>query len=122
MSRQFLETGFVQKQKSSEKPSSVLCYDNLYMLEVCCFSQVEELKDVNVSYFQPDGAPAHYKGYVRDALNNKFQQRWVGRDFPKARPPRSPDFTSHYVFRIYVKNIVLFQKISNVAQIKDKDL
>lgn len=95
------------------------------MLEVCCFPQVEELKNVNVSYFQQDRAPAHYKGFVRDALKNKFQQRWIGRDCPKARPPRSPDFTLHaisFVGDIYVKNIVLFQKISNVAHIKEKDL
>lgn len=95
------------------------------MLEVCCFSQVEGLKNVNVSYFQQDGAPAQYKGYVRDASNNKFQQRRIGRDCPKDDLLEAQTLL-HAISFVgdinNVKNIILSQKISNVAQVKEKDL
>ncbi|XP_036139970.1 uncharacterized protein LOC118644749 [Monomorium pharaonis] len=41
--------------------------------------------------FQHDGAPAHFSRRVRDILDARFPDRWMGRGGPIAWPPRSPD-------------------------------
>lgn len=43
--------------------------------------------------FMQDGAPAHYAHIVRDWLNEKFPNRWIGRRGAIEWPPRSPDLT-----------------------------
>jgi hypothetical protein len=44
--------------------------------------------------FMQDGAPPHWGLTVRAWLNDKFQQRWMGRGSPNMPwPPRSPDVT-----------------------------
>ena len=43
--------------------------------------------------FQHDEAPAHITRDVRQYLNEKFGNRWIGRYGPVTWPPRSPDFT-----------------------------
>jgi hypothetical protein len=40
-----------------------------------------------------DGAPAHFDRVVRDHLNERFHERWIGRGGPVSWPPRSPDLT-----------------------------
>ena len=45
-------------------------------------------------WLQQDGAPPHYARIVRDFLNERFNNRWIGRGGPVAWPPRSPDQTS----------------------------
>jgi hypothetical protein len=40
-----------------------------------------------------DGAPAHFDRVVRDHLNARFHERWIGRGGPVSWPPRSPDLT-----------------------------
>lgn len=58
-------------------------------------------------WFQLDGAPAHFKRSVRNYLDRKFPDKWIGRDGPCKWPPRSPDLTSVDFFLWgYVKNIV----------------
>lgn len=47
----------------------------------------------NNHYYQHDGAPPHYASAVRDFLNNKYGDRWIGRGGPVPWPPRSPDLT-----------------------------
>ncbi|KAG8268206.1 hypothetical protein J6590_033559, partial [Homalodisca vitripennis] len=55
------------------------------------------------------GAPPHYKDFVRDALNDKFGQRW------------NPGFDSMRFFVWgYVKNIVYSQKIRDLAHLKER--
>lgn len=44
-------------------------------------------------YFQQDGAPPHYAVQVRQYLNDKFGNKWIGRGGPIQWPPRSPDLT-----------------------------
>ena len=44
-------------------------------------------------YFQHDGAPPHHTNRVRELLNELFPNRWLGRGWPVAWPPRSPDLT-----------------------------
>lgn len=81
------------------------------MLENFCFPQIDEFDNVNMMYFQQDGAPAHYKDFVRVALNNKFEQRWIGRGGPIAWPPRSPDLTPCDFFLWgYVKTSYILRK------------
>jgi hypothetical protein len=42
---------------------------------------------------QQDGAPAHYALRVREYLDDKFSERWIGSGFDIAWSPRSPDLT-----------------------------
>ena len=44
-------------------------------------------------WFQHDGAPPHFSLAVRDHLDQRFGQQWIGRGGPIAWPPRSPDLT-----------------------------
>lgn len=44
-------------------------------------------------WIQHDGAPAHCTSDVRDFLNERFPNRWIGRGGPVAWPARSPDPT-----------------------------
>lgn len=66
------------------------------------------------SWFQMDGAPAHYGRQVRAWINENYPQRWIGRltqieagNGPVAWPPRSPDITpmDFYVWG-HLKDIV----------------
>ncbi|EZA52871.1 hypothetical protein X777_07689 [Ooceraea biroi] len=42
-------------------------------------------------WFQHDGAPAHFSLNVRQYLDQRFLNRWIGRGGPVAWPARSPD-------------------------------
>ena len=45
--------------------------------------------------FMHDGAPPHWGIFVRNWLNNKMPQRWMGHGSPNMTwPPRSPDLTA----------------------------
>ena len=44
-------------------------------------------------FFQQDGAPAHYSLLVRDWLDQKLPNRWIGRRGPFDWPARSPDLS-----------------------------
>ena len=44
-------------------------------------------------WFQLDGAPAHFSVGVRNILDEKFPNRWIGRHGPVAWPHRSPDLS-----------------------------
>lgn len=58
-------------------------------------------------WFQHDGAPAHFARIVRDYLNIRFTNRWIGRGGSEEWCPRSPDLTSLDFFLWgYLKNIV----------------
>lgn len=43
--------------------------------------------------FQHDGCPAHSARRISILLNQKFNNRWIGRNGPIRWPPRSPDLT-----------------------------
>ncbi|CAK9823987.1 hypothetical protein ANTRET_LOCUS2226 [Anthophora retusa] len=51
------------------------------------------LYSVQRMWMQLDGCPAHYGPQVRQWLNNRFPQRWIGRGGSISWPPRSPDLT-----------------------------
>ncbi|KYQ48648.1 hypothetical protein ALC60_12302, partial [Trachymyrmex zeteki] len=42
--------------------------------------------------FQHDRAPAHYSRRVREILDERFPDKWIGRGGPIVWPARSPDF------------------------------
>ena len=44
-------------------------------------------------HFQHIGAPPHYTWHVREYLNESFPIHWLGRGWPVAWAPRSPDLT-----------------------------
>jgi len=43
--------------------------------------------------FQHDGAAGHFAGQVRKHLTATYGDHWIGRGWPVACPPRSPDLT-----------------------------
>lgn len=44
-------------------------------------------------WFQHDGAPAHTTNRIRDWINSKYPNRWIGRNGPFLWPARSPHLT-----------------------------
>ncbi|EFN65845.1 hypothetical protein EAG_02386, partial [Camponotus floridanus] len=48
-------------------------------------------------WFQQDGAPPHFAiitiAIIRQFLNEKFGNKWIGRKGPRQCPPQSPDLT-----------------------------
>ena len=60
-------------------------------------------KNVNIAtrqrmWLRQDGAPPHFALIVREILNLKFNERWIGRGDPFEQPPCSPDLTSPNLF------------------------
>lgn len=57
--------------------------------------------------YQHDGAPAHYFRRVRDILDARFPDRWIGRGGPINWPARSPDLNVlDYFIWGHVKTLV----------------
>jgi len=85
----------------------------------------EEMFDDNIPlsisnkiYFMQDGAPAHYSLTVRDYLDERFPEKWIGRRGSIAWPARSPDLTPCDFFLWgYLKSYVYQQKLENVDQL-----
>lgn len=97
---------------------------NIYcdMLELYVFPQIDDIEqEKGPIFFQQDGAPPHYSNRVRDALNLRFPNRWIGRCGPLAWPPRSPDLTPLDFFLWgHVKNIVYSEKIRDIAHLRER--
>lgn len=54
-----------------------------------------------------DGAPAHFRREVREFLDIRYPNRWIGRNGPVAWPPRSPDLNPCDFFLWgYMKSLV----------------
>lgn len=72
-------------------------------------------------FFQHDGAPCHHARIVRDYLNRRFRNKWIGRDGPIAWPPRSPDLNpiDFFVWGYY-KEIVYATEARNVDDMQRK--
>lgn len=76
-------------------------------------------EDEEFVIFQQDGASAHYSTKVRDWLNAKFEDRWMGRLGPIAWPARSPDLTPlDFWLWGYLKNRVYGQNVSKLQQLR----
>ncbi len=71
--------------------------------------------------FQQDGAPAHYALIVRDWLNEKFPDRWIGRRGPIEWPARSPDLSPCDFFLWgYLKDKVYQERPATIAQLRER--
>lgn len=69
--------------------------------------------------FQQDGAPPHYSLEVRQLLDEKLPDSWIGRGGPTRWPPRSPDLTPLDFFLWgYVKDKVYVTPCPNLTQLK----
>lgn len=73
----------------------------------------------NSFYFYQDRAPPHFKTIVRDVLNVKFWNRWIGRGLPIAWPSRNSHLMMILFFWKHVKNIVYSQKIRNSSHLRE---
>jgi len=65
------------------------------------------LRDQETMMFQHDEAAAHYRRQVREILNARFPDRWIGRGGPIVWPARSPDLNvlDYFVWG-YIKALV----------------
>lgn len=94
---------------------------NIYldMLENFAYPQLEDLQP-NV-IFQQDGAPPHWKLFVRESLDHTFPFRWIGRDGPIRWPPRSPDLTpcDFFVWG-FIKDQVYKTEVSDVRELRQR--
>ena len=64
-------------------------------------------------YYQHDGAPPHFSQVVRQYLNHKFPNRWIGRSGVQNWPQRSPELNPlYYHVWGYVKAMVYAHKVN----------
>lgn len=71
--------------------------------------------------FQQDGAPPHYAIPVRQYLDHKLPNRWMGRGGPIPWPARSPDLTPCDFFLWgYLKDQVFRELPQNIPDLKTK--
>lgn len=87
------------------------------MLETCVWPKVIQHR----LYFQQDGVPSYYSLVVREWLDQKFPNRWIGRSGPIEWPARSPDLTPPDFFLWgYLKNIVYRDKSSTLDELRNR--
>ena len=80
------------------------------------------LHDRRNMIFQHDGAPPHITRRVRNALDEAFPNRWIGRGGPFNWPARSPDLTPmDFFFWGHLKQYI-YQKeqIQNEEELNDR--
>ena len=85
--------------------------------QFCCLPNSDEL------IFMQDGAPPHWDKKVREWMNEKFPERWIGRggagDKNIPWPARSPDLTPMDFFLWgYVKGVVYNRNYEDITQLK----
>ena len=74
--------------------------------------------DIRGMWFQHDGAPAHFAVAVRQLLDARYPNRWIGRDSPTAWPPSSPDTTPlHFYLWGHLKSLVYETPITSYQRI-----
>jgi len=79
------------------------------------------LLDEQALFFQQDGAPPHYALPVRNWLNERFPDRWIGRRGAIEWPPRSPDLTPLDFFLWgHLKTVVYKNQPENILDLKCK--
>jgi len=82
--------------KSWRKLIGTTTSDRWYLRQLLQDELPDFLEDVPVQTLrqmcdQHDRAPPHFSQVVRQYLNHKFPNRWIGRDGVQNWPPRSPD-------------------------------
>ncbi|CAF1096118.1 unnamed protein product [Didymodactylos carnosus] len=79
-----------------------------------------QLKNKNF-YFQHDGAGPHYAVIVREWLDRKFPDRWLGRRGPFDWPARSPDLSPcDFFLWNYLKDIVFKTPPATITELQDR--
>lgn len=72
-------------------------------------------------WYMHDGAPPHFSLPAREVLNEKFQNRWIGRGGSVTWPARSPDLNPmDYYFWGHLKSLVYSTPINTVEQLIDR--
>lgn len=73
-----------------------------------------------LEWFQHDGAPPHNQGTVRDYLQVKFPNSWIGRNAPVLWPPRSPDLSvlDFYLWGV-IKNTVYKKSYGTINELRE---
>lgn len=97
----------------------------LKMLETEFYPEVEQRGLKETMIFMQDGAPPHFAIIVRNWLNQKFPNRWIGRgtanDLNIPWPPRSPDLTPCDFFLWgFLKSKVYTTKPANIGDLKQR--
>ncbi len=86
------------------------------MLRYYALPKIQELP---APIFEQDGAPPNYSIPVRNYLDQKFGNNWIGRGGPTAWPPRSPDLTPLDFFLWgYVKDKFYSERIESLDHLK----
>lgn len=69
--------------------------------------------------FQNDGCPAHYRLTVRQLLDERYPNRWIGRAGPIPWPARSPDLTplDYYVWG-HMKEMVYATPVNTIEDLR----
>lgn len=84
------------------------------------------LEDVPIArrnrlWFMHDGAPPHISHTVRNALNRRFGNRWIGRYGPNPWPARSPDMNPlDFFFWGHLKSIVYAHPVNTVEELEQR--
>ena len=94
-------------------------YSYKRMLRYFFFPKVRDYPDDIM--FQQDGAPPHFANSVRQYLDTKLPNRWIGRGGPIPWPARSPDLTPcDYFLWGYVKDRVFQELPNSIPELKTK--
>ena len=69
--------------------------------------------------YQHDGVPAHFSRRVRELLNERFPDRWMGQGGPITWPVRSPDLNvlDYFVWG-HIKNKVEHRRHGTEAEVR----
>ncbi|KZC13164.1 hypothetical protein WN55_05867 [Dufourea novaeangliae] len=67
-------------------------------------------------WLQHDGCPAHYARRVRDALNELYPNKWIGRGGLISWPPRSPDVTPLDCFLWGALKNAVYQEVNATSE------
>jgi len=88
-------------------------YANLLQDELPTLLDNVPLQTQQQMYYQHDGAPPHFSQVVRQYLNHKFPNQWIGRGGAQNWPSRSPDVNPlDYHMRGYMKSLVYAHKLN----------
>ena len=70
--------------------------------------------------FQHDGAPAHFRREVRELLNARYPDRWIGRGGPITWPARSPDLNvlDFFVWG-YIKSLIEHRRNDRENEVRE---
>lgn len=96
----------------------------LEMLRNQIVPAIEEQFNINQTWYQHDGCPAHCTRDVTNYLNTTFQDRWIGRNGPTRWPPRSPDLSPNdFYLWGFLKNSIYGhrnERAANLAELREK--